>query len=522
MKLAIQYEKINLNYDDCIYKPNCMIQGEEIEEDGITLFLSDCGIEYEPVSNIQIDMGHYYMHATDIEELKKAYGDEYTDEELKAIFMDDICQYYYAMRYSYELGDTELVMFSMEDINNNSDLESFYINEENNVEIVMSLQNFKDLKNMQSLEELNKYVDDITDSVQIAVDYIDENDAEEVTVEKEKNKSAKVKTVKGTIDNINLKQLRHYVLQNIIDQEKAVNDITRTILINSTSKNPRNKSHILIAGPTGTGKTEIVNLISEKIGVPVFKADATAYTKEGYVGKSVYSMLEGLINAAGGDVEKAQKGILIIDEIDKKASNEKGDVSGQDVLFSLLKMLDRGEVEVTTGGYYGKTVMFDTSDLTIICMGAFSDLYEQKKTKKKNLGFGSVEEESEEKEIELTEADFVKYGMPPEFMGRVCITYTKALDEESLIKILDKSKISPLNIEKEYFNDLGIKVVFTKSYKQAIAKEAIKAGTGARKLKGSVKRTLENVYDEVLTSDKPKTYKLTKETVKDSKKYYVK
>ena len=96
-------------------------------------------------------------------------------------------------------------------------------------------------------------------------------------------------------------------------------------MINEKSNNPKNKSHMMIVGPSGTGKTEMINIIAKKLNIPFFKADATAYTKEGYVGKSVYSMFNGLIDAANGDVEKAQRGLLIIDEIDKKLSTEKRD-----------------------------------------------------------------------------------------------------------------------------------------------------------------------------------------------------
>ena len=116
----------------------------------------------------------------------------------------------------------------------------------------------------------------------------------------------------------------------------------------------------------------MINLIAKELGVPCFKADATAYTKEGYVGKSVYSMLEGLIQAANGDLVKAQNGILVIDEIDKKADK---DVAGVDVLYSLLKLMDRDVVEVELSPI--KSIMFDTSNLTIICMGAFTEIYDK-------------------------------------------------------------------------------------------------------------------------------------------------
>ena len=138
----------------------------------------------------------------------------------------------------------------------------------------------------------------------------------------------------------------------------------------------------------------MINIISKKLGIPYFKADATAYTKEGYVGKSVYSMLSGLLTAANNDLNKAEHGILIIDEIDKKLSSRSDDVGGTDVLNSMLKMMDRDIIEVDIGhGYAEKKVMFDTSNLTIIFMGAFADLYASKeKDKKKGIGFSTTTE----------------------------------------------------------------------------------------------------------------------------------
>jgi len=315
-----------------------------------------------------------------------------------------------------------------------------------------------------------------------------------------------------------LKELRKEVKDVIKGQDKAVNDITRGIIINQLSKNPRHRSHMLIMGPSGTGKTEMINIISKKIGIPCFKADATAYTKDGYEGKCVYTMLSGLIEAADGDIQKAQNGILIVDEIDKKLTSSEDWVGGVDVLNSFLKIMDRDIVEVDMNNR--SKIMFDTSNLTIIFMGAFAKLYEEKE-QKRNIGFSStVNVEKSKEKIYLSSEDLIKSGMPPEFLGRISmITNTVELSLEDLVEILYKSKGSAVKEAIEFCNDNGVKLTFTDPAIREIALRAKEAKTGARTLRKLVKECLEYAYDEMLLSDKVKTLKITKETVRDPRKY---
>ena len=253
----------------------------------------------------------------------------------------------------------------------------------------------------------------------------------------------------------------------------------------------------------------------KELDVPFFTADATAYTKEGYVGKSVYSMLNGLVAAANGDIVKAQNGILVIDEIDKKLSR---DISGTDVLYSLLKIMDREVIEVE-GDFYD-SFMFDTSNLTIVFLGAFMEMYDNKKTKK-YIGFGNNSNEKLKNDV-ITEEDFIKFGMPSEFIGRIgTIAYTNEFNLNDLIRILFNSKISPLKIEKEYFESLGIKFTYTSPYVWEIARKSFKSKTGARDLKKLVKNSLRYANEDVLKRDKTKVLRLTKDTALDNKKYYI-
>ena len=480
MDIAIQFEKYNLGEDRYLFKPVSVVRGTYDET--AKCFITDSGIYCYLINGYEPDADYYFYAPTTIDELKNLYGDDYTEEEL-------IYEYFSAAMENCYIG-----IYGIDDSDCKIDI--VQISYSNLEESIIKLKVANQLKAIK-VPTLNK--DESKDA---------------------QTKNTKLKLDKEKSKGITLSELRKEVLSKIVGQDRAVNDITRTIIVNNNSKNPRHKSHIMIAGPTGTGKTEIVNIISNYLGVPYFKADATAYTKEGYVGKSVYSMLLGLIEAADGDIEKAQHGILIIDEIDKKFSDDdQNDVSGRTVLNSLLKIMDREIVEVEVG--HNQSILFDTSNLTIICSGAFTDLFENKKKELGKNTIGFSEDTYQNKEVEITKEDIRKYGNVSEFMGRIGIsTYTNEFSIENLINILKKSKISPLVEEREFFKDLGITVTFTSGYIEEVAKMCHKQKEGARGLKNIVKDSLKYAYDEVLTNNKVKTLRLTKETAHDATKYH--
>lgn len=332
--------------------------------------------------------------------------------------------------------------------------------------------------------------------------------------------TAKKKVDRAASRHFNLAKLRSEVLGKIVAQDDAVKKITTTLGVNFTSKNPKNKSHIMLIGPSGTGKTEMINIIADYLGIPCFKADATAYTEEGYVGKSVYSILTGLLDAADGDLEKAQNGIIIIDEIDKKAGSERNDVSRQSVLYSLLKIMDRTVVEVSNEQI--EPFYFDTSNLTIICMGAFTELF---KEKSKNSVIGFSEEKSVDRPTtNITKEDLINYGMTSEFMGRIRkIVYTKSFTFEDIVELLYKSKISPIRREREWFKDQGVSVTFERTFIDAIAKKSVSSKSGARGIDEYVNAALSDAHEEVLMNPgKVKSLRFSAKTVDNPKKYGVK
>ena len=526
MDIAIKYERINLGYEKCIFKPICVIKGKYDEDTGI--FETEYGDVCMPMeSGMQYYEDGFFGCLTTIEELSQKYNGLEEDEILMEYYVEN-SSYYNLGYFNSEENKTDLIILSSDEVENalNSVMTSG-VDDESNIEITFSLDEIIELRNIDNIKDIHAKLDvliEFINSVKDGSDELTTNNGINEHKDKFENKEKKgLALQKEKSKGITLKELRKEVKDVIKGQDKAVDAVTRAIIVNQNSLNPKHKSHILITGPSGTGKTEMINIISKRLGIPYFKADATAYTKEGYVGKSVYSMLNGLITAADGNLEAAENGILIIDEIDKKLSSRSDDVSGIDVLNSMLKMMDRDIIEVDRGrGWDERSVMFDTSNLTIIFMGAFADLYSSKeKEKKKSIGFGEPQESQEKQKIVITNEDLIKAGMPPEFLGRIpVITSTEELELEDLVEILHKSKGGAIEEEKEFFNDLGITIKFTNEYIKEIAKKAHQSKTGARNLRKLVRESLSDAYDEVLSGRKIKVLKLTKKTAHDSKNYY--
>lgn len=521
MDIAVQFEKINLGEGKYVFKPITIIRGEFLEDRGI--FISESGTVCKLIDGGSSYDEDFFGFPTSIEELKSQYGRDSSDEDLLSNYFSMSLDNYY-LGIESEDSIIDVLQIPVDQIERQ--LQKSEQTHNNQVKISFSLDSLKFLRNSKSLEEVKSILDNL---IELADDVKEKNgSAFESVEEQNKSISKNVKKSKLKIDQegskkFNLADLREEVLSKIIAQDKAVNKVTTAIAVNYTSKNPRHKSHILIAGPSGTGKTEMISIIADYLGVPYFKADATAYTKEGYVGKSVYSMLTGLIDAADGNIEKAQNGILIIDEIDKKAGGDRSDVGGQTVLNSLLKIMDRSVIEVNTDYY--DTVNFDTSNLTIIFMGAFADLFKRKSREgsKSVIGFGETNTEKNTDSIEITKQDLIDDGMTAEFMGRIDeLVFTDSFTLEGLVELIYKSKISPIKREKQWFADLGVDAYFSRGFCVEIAKKCLKANTGAREIKNNVKVALESAYEEVLMNKKKiMKMRFTKETVLDPKKYYV-
>lgn len=315
------------------------------------------------------------------------------------------------------------------------------------------------------------------------------------------------------------------VSQTVICQDEQIRTIAGVLAKNSALANPSLKSNMLICGPTGVGKSEVFRSIHENFGIPVAFEDSNEYTAASYKGKDVTEMLLHLYENADQDIEKAQRGILIIDEIDKKAGSEHETFTSA-VINSLLKMMEGHVYNINTNphGMGGKEIEFDTSLLTFAFLGAFSGI-ENLSTKKRSLGFMTEEQKEEQlkKENIYTEDTLKKYGLLPEFLGRCdTIVSMNDLSYDDLIKIMKTSNKSQLLLYKNLFDNMGITFMYDDKVIEAIARKAIELKRGARSIKKIVERALAEVNYEIFSNNHYSKLIISPETIEDNKQYILK
>lgn len=314
---------------------------------------------------------------------------------------------------------------------------------------------------------------------------------------KERKKKGETKAPTKTPENIVA-----FLDQHVIGQEKAKKLIAIAVYnhVKRVSKKldvEIQKSNVIIVGPTGSGKTLICQSIAKFLDVPFIQYDCTALTEAGYVGDDADQIIARLVVAADGDIQRAQRGIIYLDEVDKIARTESSgrDVRGEGVQQSLLKMLEGGVVQVNPKG--GKkipnqdTVDIDTTNILFIVGGAFSALTDKMNIKKNSLGLGKPEPGKEPEKKAIGHRDLIKFGMIPEFMGRLpVIAELEMLKPEDLVRILTEPKNSLVNQYKTLFDIDGVEITFSEEFLFGVAEKAVKEGTGARGLRAILEQSL--------------------------------
>lgn len=282
----------------------------------------------------------------------------------------------------------------------------------------------------------------------------------------------------------------------------------------------------MVIGNSGTGKTETIKQIAKRLHIPYTIEDATKYTQEGYYGADVNDMIYNLLENANLDIEKAQKGIIVIDEIDKKAGHEENDVSGTKVLKSLLKIIEGTRIKIPSleDPYSEEMIDFETKNIIIIFLGAFSglDKIREKRLNTNPLGFAANDQANGEKQKNrFLKQDLVKYGMPEEFVGRIdTIIEMNKLTKEDLSLILKKSKLSIFRRYQAELRERSIALSYNGKLFESIAEELLALDMGARELSNTVNYMFENImYDIFANPNKYKNCTLDLEIIHDNTKY---
>lgn len=374
-----------------------------------------------------------------------------------------------------------------------------------------------DLSKIQNMPYMNLNFSDFAN--------VNQQDLEIPKKQKIKKKTDKDKTPKLTLKDIPAPHvIKQKLDEYVIGQEQAkkvisvavYNHYKRVFLSNRKDEGEDRiqieKSNILMIGPTGSGKTYLVKTLAKLLNVPLAIADATSLTEAGYIGDDIESVVSKLLAAADNDVERAEQGIIFIDEIDKiakKKNNNSRDVSGESVQQELLKLLEGSKVEVPVGSNQKNALTpmttISTDHILFICGGAFPDLEDiikERLSEKSSIGFAAELKDRFDKDPDIlshvNNEDLRKFGMIPEFLGRLPITVSlQSLTSDLMVRVLKEPRNAILKQYERLLELDEVKLVFEEEALEWIAEEALKKKTGARALRAIIEEFMLDIMYEI-------------------------
>ena len=493
--------------------------------------------EYLPITDKSIltsEIPYGYYNIISIDNIKETLGSEMTLAEAIKEYEKQWQKYFYFVGRT-KSGEIITFMFDLNRLKNEDSDEpismpelTIQVIEESpflqdqqgmNPDIAALIMELKDdIYTSEELKKIQKNLEDIKSDIEHTQEIITEKMfpglAAQAAKTSKKEEQSKTKVPEEKMLSIN--DVFSKVTKTLIAQDEPARRVITEIV--RKELDPRKKKEaILLTGSTGVGKTELMRLIAKYLDKPFLKVDATQLTIPGYTGTDIEEVLWRLYESCGKNKEKAENAIIFFDEIDKKGSDRKDDVSGQGVLNLLLSFITGTEYMATASTKHpSEIVRIDTSNMTVILGGAFTDVY-----KKYNTQISGFTREDPKEKKSPTMQDFVDKGMmTDEFMARTSIVKMNQLDIDAIKRIMLESDESAVLIQQQIFDKLNVKLTYTDGYIDALAKAAYEKKTGARGLNTEVDNTTWCCFDEVYSN--PGVYKeaiLTEKTVENPKEY---